>query len=214
MKEPESEPEAGQLRRVYEIDDPAEIRDYYDDWAESYDAELKVNGYASPARVAEALASSTYDLDAPLLDYGCGTGMSGEALLTAGFTVVDGADPAHQMLAVAQAKKIYRSLIHLDLAAPAPPFEAESYAAVAAVGLIGPGAAPLALFDQLVQLVALDGLFGVSFNDHAMDDPAYPAKVNEYVGTQGWRLVVEERGPHLPGLDVCSTVFVLRRETD
>ncbi len=211
MKQPASEPAQGQLRRVYEIDDPAEIRDYYDDWAASYDAELRVNGYASPARVAEALAASAADLDAPVLDYGCGTGMSGEALKAAGFTVVDGADPAQQMLAVAKGKGVYRSLIHLDLEAAAPPFDTGSYAAVTAVGLIGPGAAPLALFDQLAQLVAADGLFGFSFNDHAMDDPAYPAKINEHVGTGNWNVVVEERGPHLPGLNVCSTVFVLRR---
>lgn len=211
MKQPESRPDPGQLRRVYEIDDPSEIRDYYDDWAASYDAELKVNGYASPARVADALAASAADLGAPVLDYGCGTGMSGAALLAAGFTVVDGADPAQQMLAVAAAKGIYRSLVHLDLEAAAPPFAAGSYAAVTAIGLIGPGAAPLALFDQLVQLVAPGGLFGFSFNDHAMDDPVYSAKVNEHVVTTWWSAVFEERGPHLPGLDVCSTVFVLRR---
>lgn len=214
MTQSVGESDQGKLRRVYNIDDPAEIRDYYDGWAESYDAELKTNGYASPARVAEALASSAADLTAPVLDYGCGTGMSGEALLAAGFTVVDGADPAQQMLAVAEAKGIYRSLIQLDLDSPVSPFDAGSYTAVTAVGLIGPGAAPLQLFDQLVHLVAPGGLFGFSFNDHAMDDPAYPDKVTEHVGTGGWSVVVEERGPHLPGLDVCSTVFVLQRKTE
>ncbi|NNF53973.1 MAG: methyltransferase domain-containing protein [Acidimicrobiales bacterium] len=213
MTQPERERDEGQLRRVYEIDDPIEIRDYYDGWAESYDAELKTNGYASPARVAAALASVGADFTAPVLDYGCGTGLSGEALLAAGFTVVDGADPAPQMLRVAEAKGIYRSLFRLDLDASTPPFDMGSYAVVTAVGLIGPGAAPLDLFDQLVHIVAPGGLFGFSFNDHAMDDPAYPERVEQHVGTGGWEVLIEERGPHLPSLDVRATVFVLNRKT-
>ena len=136
----------GFLRRVYGIDDPLEVRDYYDSWAISYDAELTENGYASPARVANALAGLSTDLRAPVLDYGCGTGLSGEALLAAGFSVVDGADPSGEMLRAAEAKDIYRSLVHLDLDAAGPPFSSGQYAVVAAIGLIGPGAAPLELF--------------------------------------------------------------------
>jgi len=201
----------GLLRRVYGIDDPLEVRDYYDSWAISYDAELTENGYASPARVASALAGLSSDLRAPVLDYGCGTGLSGEALLAAGFTVVDGADPSGEMLRAAAAKDIYRSLVHLDLDAAGPPFSSGQYAVVAAIGLIGPGAAPLELFDQLLDLVAPGGLFGVSFNDHALTDPAYPAKVCQHAANGTASVVFDERGPHLPGLDVESTVYVLKR---
>jgi predicted TPR repeat methyltransferase len=187
------------------------MRDYYDNWAESYDAELRANGYASPARVAAALASVVPDLAAPILDYGCGTGMSGEALLAAGFTVIDGADPAAEMLRVAASKQIYRSLVHLDLDAPRPPFDSGQYDAVAAIGLIGPGAGPLTLFDQLLDLVTPGGFFGVSFNEHALDDPVYRAKVAEPAATGFASVVVDEVGPHIPGLGVESTVYVFRR---
>ncbi len=202
------------LRRVYGIEDPTEIRDYYDGWAKSYDAELRANGYASPKRVAVALASVATDLNLPVLDYGCGTGMSGEELASAGFAAIDGADPSEQMLAVADAKGIYRSLTHLDIAADHPPFDKGSYAGVAAVGLIGPGAAPLPLFDQLADLVAPAGLFGFSFNDHAMDDPAYPGKIAEFTQGGPFEVAFEEHGPHLPGLEVGSMVYVLRRSSD
>lgn len=201
----------GYLRRVYGIDDPSEIREYYDTWAKTYDDELAANGYASPRRVAEALASLAADLDAAVLDYGCGTGMSGESLAAAGFSMIDGADPAAEMLAVAKSKDVYRSLVHLDLDAGRPPFDSRSYAGVAAVGLIGPGAAPLGLFDQLMDLVAPGGLFGVSFNDHALTDPAYRAKIAGYVDSGAFNLAFEEHGPHLPALDVDATVFVLKR---
>ncbi len=201
----------GFLRRVYGIEDPLEVREYYDAWASSYDSELTETGYATPARVAGALAALSTDLDAPVLDYGCGTGMSGEALVAAGFSVVDGADPSDQMLRAAEAKGIYRSLVHLDLDASRPPFASGSYEVVTAIGLIGPGAAPLGLLDQLLDLVAAGGLFGLSFNDHALADPAFPAKVREHDTNGTATVVFEEHGPHLPGLGVESTVYVLRR---
>ncbi len=201
----------GHLREVYSVSEPAEVRDYYDDWADTYDAELEANGYASPLRVATALAGLAADLDEPVLDYGCGTGMSGRELARAGFTTIDGADPSNEMLRVAEAKGIYRTLALLDLSADRPPFPSAHYAAVAAVGLIGPGAASLALFDQLLDLVAPDGLFGVSFNDHALDDPSYPAKIAEHVANGGIETIFDEHGPHLPGLGVMSTVYVFRR---
>lgn len=214
MGEVDGNADEGRLRRVYGFVEPGEVRDYYDSWATSYDAELIANGYASPARVAAALAALASDLEAPVLDYGCGTGLSGEALVAEGFSVVDGADPSTEMLAVAEAKSIYRRLVQLDLDSARPPFESGRYAAVAAVGLIGPGAAPLALFGQLLDLVSPDGLFGASFNDVALADPAYPAKIHECVSDGTATVVFEEHGPHLPGLGVESTVFVLRRSTE
>lgn len=206
-------PDDGYLRKVYDVADPVEVRDYYDNWAETYDAELTANGYSSPLHVAQAIAGLAGDLDAPILDYGCGTGLSGEALRNAGFTTIDGADPSPEMLRVAERKDVYRTLALLDLDADRPPFENGSYAAVTAVGLIGPGAGPLSLFDHLLDLVAPGGLFGFTFNDHALDDPAYPATVRRHVDDGAATIAYEERLHHLPGLDVMATVYVLRRST-
>lgn len=200
----------GYLRRVYGIDDPVEIRDYYDTWAETYDAELRDNGYQTPGRVASALAGLVADRTTPVLDYGCGTGLSGEALAAAGFTTIDGADPSEGMLRVAAAKSVYRTLVHLDIDAPAPPFDAGSYAIVTAIGLIGPGAAPLTLFDQLLALVAPGGLFGVSFNDKALAIPAFAEQVEACRGSDAVDIVFEELGAHLPGLGNESMVYVFR----
>lgn len=207
----ESRADEGMLRQVYDVSTPADVRDYYDSWAVTYDDELGANGYASPRRVAEAVAELAADLAVPVLDYGCGTGMSGEALLAAGFSVLDGADPSLPMLDAARSKSIYRSLTELDVEAPRPPFPDGSYAVVTAIGLLGPGAAPLELFAQLLALVQSEGLFGVSFNDLAMEDPTYPEAIRHCVDTGVAMVEFEERGPHLPGLDVSSTVFVFRR---
>ncbi len=201
----------GRLRRVYGVAEPDEVRDYYDEWASTYDSELEANGYRTPQRVAEALAELVADRAAPVLDYGCGTGLSGVALNAAGFATIDGADPSTGMIALAGDKGVYRSLTLLDLDAPAPPFGAGSYAVVAAVGVIGPGAAPRVLFEQLLDVVAPGGAFAVTFNDYALEDPTYPAMIDAAVADGRATIELAERGRHLPGVEVQSTVYVFRR---
>jgi hypothetical protein len=85
------------------------------------------------------------------------------------------------------------------------------YYRIAAIGLTGPGAAPLALFDVLMSHMAPGGLFDVSLNDHALADPPYRAKVRDYDQSGRATVVFDERAPHLPGLDVHATVFVLKK---
>ena len=68
------------------------MRALYDDWAAGYDADLEDSAYKTPGRVAEALSAALADKQAPVLDFACGTGLSGVALADAGFKVIDGAD--------------------------------------------------------------------------------------------------------------------------
>ena len=46
-----------------------------------------------------------------------------------------------------------------------------------AIGVIGPGAAPLHTLNRLVAALPKTGRLGFSFNDHALSDPAYAAAV-------------------------------------
>ena len=76
---------------------------------------------------------------------GCGTGLSGAALAEAGFTTIDGSDLSPGMLDKARALGVYRDLWLPD------DLPDRRYDAVAAVGVIGPGAAPLDLFDTCLE---------------------------------------------------------------
>ena len=200
----------GFLDKAYELPENGDSRRLYAAWAASYEAELTANGYATPDRIAKALAGIVTDRTAPVLDYGCGTGLSGAALTRAGFTTLDGIDVTPEMLEIARGKGLYRSLTLADPAAP-PPVAPGSYATIAAIGVIGVGAAPLSLFDQLMHLLPRDGLFAFSFNDHAMATPGFVAKVNDWVDCGAARLLMSEHGPHIPGKGLGSTIFVLRK---
>jgi predicted TPR repeat methyltransferase len=195
------------LGTVYAARTPDEVRSLYDAWAETYDAEIAEAGYATPARVAAALTASGADRAAPVLDFGCGTGLSGAALKLVGFREIDGADISPEMLARAKAKGVYRRLLRLNPKGPLP----SGYATVAAVGVIGPGAAPLSVLPGLASGLPRGGLFGFSFNDHALTLPDHVAAIPALVEAGVARVAFEERGEHLPGIAVKSTVYVLER---
>ena len=87
------------LSRVSHLEDGDSSRDIYDDWSGNYDNHLLDDfGYISPEIAAQALSD---EIDAPrvaIIDYGCGTGLVGQALNQQGFTTVDGIDISQGML--------------------------------------------------------------------------------------------------------------------
>ena len=196
------------LRQVYELDTQEDTDAYYSAWAATYDDELTRQGYRSPQRCAEALAQFV-DADAPILDVGCGTGLSGAALAAAGFTDISGTDINADMLTVAQRARIYRDAWVADVAAPFP-FEPGTYAALAAIGVIGVGAAPASMLGEAVTALAPGGHLVFSYNDHALEHPEFTGALDEVLAAEA-TLVFSEHGPHFEGLGSKSTVFVLRR---
>lgn len=198
------------LDRVYEIDSPESAEAFYDDWAEAYDAELMENGYATPARVAAALARHMDARDAPILDFGCGTGLSGRALAETGFTVIDGLDLSAEMLAVAERTGVYRRLKRIEAGAALPATPGD-YAAVTAAGVIGHGAAPLDVFDAILQALGPGGLFVFSFNDHTLEDPAFEGRVTAATESGDARLLERAYGDHIPAIGLKAVVYVLQK---
>ena len=97
------------LNQAYGIS-TLDSRDLYTAWSDSYDKEVHENGYVTPLRVAEALDRHVLDKNTTVLDYGCGTGLSGQALLNVGFQAVDGVDVTAAMVDLAREKGIYRNL--------------------------------------------------------------------------------------------------------
>jgi len=199
----------GFLRRAYKLETQEDTDAYYSEWAASYDDELTSQGYRTPERCAAALAQFV-DTTLPILDIGCGTGLSGRALATAGYTNITGNDVNKAMLALAGGVGVYRELALTDVANPFP-FEPGTYAALAAVGVIGVGAAPLEVFGQSLDALAPGGHLVFSLSDPALAVPEFPAAVANAVQLG----VVEQRfaeyGPHIEGLGSRSMVYVLRR---
>lgn len=199
------------LDKAYQARDAQSTRALYDDWSASYEAEVAENGYVTPERCATALARFSQNISAPILDFGCGTGLSGLALKLAGFETIDGLDLSSEMLSKAEAKKVYRTLSVIEADAPLA-HEPGDYAAIAAIGVIGAGAAPISVLHTLMRGLAPGGKLVLSFNDHALEDPKNEAGLNEWLDCGAATLLFREHGPHLPGIGLMATVYVIEKK--
>ncbi|MFV0474624.1 MAG: class I SAM-dependent DNA methyltransferase [Pikeienuella sp.] len=183
---------------------------FYDEWAETYDEELAESGYAAPRRCARALAAAMEARDRPVLDLGCGTGLSGVALRAEGFRLIDGWDPAAEMLRFAEGRDIYRVLrqIEPDRSPSAPP---GSYAAIVAVSVFAPWLAPPEAIRQSLRLLPQGGLLCLSLNDPTLTDGDHDAMIRELINAGDVREISREHGEDIRALDMGSDVVVLRK---
>ena len=81
----------------------------------NYDDIMKTVGYPDPEHIAKfaqkiAAEKMIARSEAEIADFGCGTGLVGEALAKQGFKNVFGIDCSEGMLEIAEQKKIYGSL--------------------------------------------------------------------------------------------------------
>lgn len=188
----------------------AEIKEIYARWAESYEEDVAEWGYATPPRIALALRRCGANIEKPILDFGCGTGLSGMALKAVGFQVVDGTDISPQMLAIAEAKPAYRQ-VWKGAPGSMGHIRRGDYPAIAAAGVVSLGAAPPETLDMLLDAIGPGGLLAFSYNDATLADRAYTDRLDIAVLAPDIELVFEEHGPHLPAKEMMSTVYVLRR---
>lgn len=197
------------LDSVYDLNTSSDVEEFYDDWASTYDAEVTDNGYLTPSRCAKALWQFLPDPDVKILDVGCGTGLSGEAMRAVGYRNIDGIDPSAEMLAIAKDKGVYANAIHMQ--GEEMDIVAGSYPVIACIGVIGVGAAPVSLLDTVMDLLPSGGKLVLSYNDKAIKERIYEARLNDYLDHSEARLLFRELGDHLPGKGMKSYVYVVEK---
>ncbi len=186
----------------------AETIAVYADWADTYEAEVSARGYRTPERLAAALAQFA-PKDVEILDFGCGTGIGGAALVQAGFTTVDGTDVTPAMRVQAEARGIYRKT--WDSSPDDMGFDAGTYSVIVAVGVISLGAAPPDTLAPVLQKLPQGGLLALSFNDPTLADPSYTDALATVIDTGQAKMVFREHGAHLDDVGMGSDVIILRR---
>ncbi len=193
---------------AYKISKQEDIDLLYTRWADSYDDELKKMKYQSPIRCASALAKFV-PLDIPVLDFGCGTGLSGEALKEVGFQNIFGAEINNKMRKIAEQKSIYKEFFYTDKTNPFP--LAVDFYGICAVGVISSGAGPPSLLRKSLNCLKQGGFLCFSFNEQTLSVPAYTNALKEVKETGAYREVFSERGEHLPAKGLSSTVYVFQK---
>ncbi|SLN16706.1 class I SAM-dependent DNA methyltransferase [Pseudooctadecabacter jejudonensis] len=194
------------------VDDTKKI---YADWADTYDRDVTDMAYATPSRVAAALRGLKVDVTTPVLDFGCGTGLSGVALRQAGFETVDGTDISSQMLAHADVKTLPDGPVYRNTWLGDPDtidIAKGAYDTIVATGVISLGAAPASLLATLVGLLPRGGHIAFSFNDPTLKDQSYINALDDVLHSQLADLKFREHGPHLNEKVTGSDVIVLKRK--
>lgn len=154
-----------------------ENAEHYDALADDYDRQLRDWGYEAPERGAGFLASHLEDFaGARILDCGCGTGMTGQALRAAGAKgPVTGVDVSTHSLELAAAKSVYDATQEVDLN-KALPFGANSFDGVLCVGVLSYVEAE-PVFREWTRVVRPGGIVVFTCREDFFEPRGYPGLV-------------------------------------
>lgn len=145
------------LDAVYGATSATELASAYDNWADSYDADMAQVGYRHPAVALGLLTRHLPSGSKPVLDAGAGTGLVGELLGTLGYPEVDALDASPGMLEIARGKNAYRELHHAFLGQPLS-FADGRYAAAVSTGVFTTGHVGVDGLPELFRIVRAGGL--------------------------------------------------------
>ena len=192
----------------------AETQEGYAKWAGTYDKDVRGLSYATPTRIADALSQVGAARQAAVLDFGCGTGLSGLALREAGFGVLDGTDISPEMLAQATEREIEGAPLYRKTwlsEAGTLSVSLGEYPIIVATGVISLGAAPPSTLALLLHKLTPGGLLAFSYNDPTLADPSYIATLDAIVEEGAAEVIFRAHGPHLSEKVTGSEVLILRR---
>lgn len=181
----------------------------YAEWSATYDADLIAAGYESPRRVAEAIRQFCNPYTT-ILDFGCGTGLSGLALQAVGFKHIDGVEISPEMLALAKLRKVYNSVWQSALG-EITHVKRGQYQIIVAAGVISLGAAPPETLSLIIDHLDKGGMAGFSFNDPTVAEGSYDAILNSEILEKRVKVIFRENGTHLSEINMRSDIIVLKR---
>lgn len=189
-----------------------ETRALYDAWSEVYDTELVTeNAYAQPQRCAAALAAAECNRDVPVLDIGCGTGLSGLALRAAGFSVLAGCDLSPGMMLRAMASGVYSRLFETDLNAPPMPVADATFGAATAVGVFSFGHVRADALDDILRVLRPGAPLIIGLNEKYYAEGSLTQKLDALARDGRLTILSREKGDHIPGTGVEGWVLTMRK---
>lgn len=208
----DSKDDRGHFSSSYALESSEDTLKHYSSWAATYDKEVGVdNAYAQPTRTAEMLGRYLPSPDIRILDAGCGSGLSGEALRAHGYREIDGCDFSPEMLEISSQKNCYRTLFEADLNIGLPQVSDDTYDAVVCVGVFSFGHVMPNACDDLLRVLRKGGILIIALNEKFWARGDLAAKIDQLEKDGIVRVKAREYGDHLPGHDVKGWVLALEK---
>ena len=172
----------------------------YDEWASDYDRELASWGYEAPEQAAGLLKGHLPGFEnAAILDCGCGTGLTGEALRAAGSRGdLTGFDASRSSLENAKLKNVYDRLEYADLNKPLPLDDA-SVDGILCIGVLT-YLEEAAIFKEWLRVLRAGGVVVFTSRDDFWQSRGIAEMLNRLELEGRWEaLHVSQPMPYLPG---------------
>lgn len=178
------------LDLVYAARTDDELAHAYAAWSNDYDRETAAFGYCLPFVIGNWVARYVPMDDGPLLDAGCGTGLSGPYIAALGYKALEGLDFSEDMLALAKARGGYSALTKAVLGGPLPWADGH-FAGTFSAGVFTEGHAPAASLDELSRIVRAGGFVIFTVRNIVLDAGGFRQKFAELERERRWRCVEE-----------------------
>lgn len=178
--------------RVLKATSKEELATVYGEWAERYDKDLiDEMGYVAPVIASQLLQKYVTDLNARILDAGCGTGLAGADLHQNGYRNLEGFDYSAQMLEKAKDKGVYTRLHQGDLTGRLE-LEDNSYDAIISVGTFTCGHVGPEAFAELIRITRPGGYLCFTVRDSAWKKDNYRVAMDYIEKSGAWKCVEEQ----------------------
>jgi predicted TPR repeat methyltransferase len=181
---------AAALDLVYSAQTPEELAAAYAKWAATYDGETAALGYYLPFQITAWVARYVPAGEGPLLDAGCGTGLSGPALKALGYNDIAGLDLSADMLAIAGSRGAYCELKQAELGSQLP-WPDGHFRAFFSTGVFTIGHAPASSLHDLARITEKGGHAIFTVRDQVLTSGGFHAVFAELERRRKWRQVEE-----------------------
>ena len=163
----------------------AQLAELYDAWAPAFEQDIWASANPYIAIVAGYVGRQVRNLEACVLDAGCGTGLLGQILAHMGYRNLVGLDASRGMLEVARTKKVYSELHQLLLDENIPLPEAR-FDAITAAGVLTHGHAPPASLNGLLRLAKPGAALIFSLSEVAANEGGFLDKMLSLERQNAW----------------------------
>ena len=176
------------LDSVYSADSPQAVAKAYADWAASYDSETASLGYLLPFLITAWVARHVPAGEGPLLDAGCGTGLTGPQMTALGYNDLAGLDLSSEMLTIAAGRGSYNDLKQAALGERLP-WPDDYFRAFFSTGVFTMGHAPASGLRDLVRITRKGGHAVFTVRDQVFEKGGFQAVFDELERDGRWRPV-------------------------
>lgn len=175
-----------ELEQVYAASTPEELNAAYAGWAEGYDRDTLAAGYCLPFQVLAWVARYVKPDAGPLLDAGCGSGLSGPYLKALGYGRIEGLDFSEEMLRLAGSRGAYTGLKRATLGEGLP-WDDNYFAAFLSTGVFTEGHAPASSLSELCRITRPGGTAIFTVRDTIFHSGGFSATIADLAGRGLWR---------------------------